>query len=216
MNVIALDLETSLLIDEPVLTSMKADVKAPSTWKDPVKIAAEVARKQAAMLEGAALSALTGQVCAVSLAFMDTKDREWSHTVFTGEKGEEALLHEFAEWLDFDQDDLIRWLTFEGQRFDFPFLLPRLAAYGIELPVPLPMRDWKRHVDLSLILGEGSLDAWSKRLLGRGKLRDASEIPGLAAAGEWGEIRTYCENEIHLLTDLYDVISPNLYLAGVS
>jgi len=51
--------------------------------------------------------------------------------------------------------------------------------------------------------GDFTLDAISKRNLGRGKIDHGSNAKALALSGNWGKLFNYCLDDVHLTRDLF-------------
>ena len=128
------DIETEALPDE----ELKHDLpffEAPSTWKDPQKIAAHVEKKRLDYVEKAALSPLTGRVLAIGIA--SDKDGQG---VFEGE--EDYLLGEF--WKYFRHNNEAQWVGHNTHSFDWPFLIKRSWRLGIGVPSGIKDGRWYR------------------------------------------------------------------------
>lgn len=123
-----IDIETGPLGDEH-LAMLKPEMEANRTLKDPLKIQADLLAKEAAWIEKAALSPLTGQILAIGL--LGTNQPE----------GEQDLI------LDGDEASMLHkvWVLWgEGSRFfgfnvkwDFRFMAVRSWALGVPVPVDL-------------------------------------------------------------------------------
>jgi len=128
------DIETEALPDE----ELKHDLpffEAPSTWKDPQKIAAHVEKKRLDYVEKAALSPLTGRVLAIGIA--SDKDGQG---VFEG--AEDYLLAEF--WKYFRHNNEAQWVGHNAHSFDWPFLIKRSWKLGIGVPSGIKDGRWYR------------------------------------------------------------------------
>ena len=128
------DIETEALPDE-VLEHDLPFFEAPSTWKDPQKIAAHVEKKRLDYVEKAALSPLTGRVLAIGIA--SDKDGQG---VFEG--AEDYLLAEF--WKYFRHNNEAQWVGHNTHSFDWPFLIKRSWRLGIGVPSGIKDGRWYR------------------------------------------------------------------------
>ena len=129
INKIYWDIETEPLpIDH--LEKLMPEFPAPGNIKDPAKIAAAIAEKKEAWLDGAALKAITGRIVAISLAFDDGEPEMWKGDgKWVGE--EEALIEHAMEVLvDVISQNALAY-AWNGHGFDLPFLCQRAAVYGI-------------------------------------------------------------------------------------
>ena len=108
---------------------------APSTYKDPEKIAAYVEKKRLEYVEKAALSPLTGRVLAIGIK--STKDGQG---VFEG--AEDYLLAEF--WKYFRLNSEAQWVGHNTHSFDWPFLIKRSWKLGVPVPPGIKDGRWYR------------------------------------------------------------------------
>lgn len=129
MGYYVFDVETAGLPPEHIL-GMAPDFEAPSNWKDPAKIEAEIARKREQWLLDAALSPLTGQVIAVGI--------KACHGLAALKMG--LPENELLGWFWEAQDKLVaadfaaKFVGFYSNRFDLPFLLRRSWKHGVAVP----------------------------------------------------------------------------------
>jgi DNA polymerase elongation subunit (family B) len=123
---IFLDIETAPLPAEEI-EDFAPEFTAPANYKDPEKIAANIAEQKLAWVERGALSPLTGRVLAIGL--MEAGSDEV--TIHHGED-ERALLQALREDAgDFTAGPLVGW-NIRG--FDLPFLSRRLWRHGMKPP----------------------------------------------------------------------------------
>lgn len=122
-----IDIETGPL-DAPFLDAMKPEFVANRTLKDPEKIKADLAAKEAAWRDGAALDAMTGRVLCIGV------ERSGDFTYFEGD--ENLMLEKF--WTLTDElftnatgDQLIGFNIFG---FDLPFLVRRSWHLSVVVP----------------------------------------------------------------------------------
>ena len=63
--------------------------------------------------------------------------------------------------------------------------------------------------------GDFTLDAMSKRNLGRGKIDHGSNAKELAQRGRWGKLFNYCADDVHLTYDLFRKLTEDGGLIGL-
>jgi DNA polymerase elongation subunit (family B) len=181
---------------------MQDKIKAPKNYKDPDKIATYIEREKANVLDKAALSPLTGRIIAVGLGIR--RGSTWEQAVFVDKLGDEgALLHAVDSVLD----ELVcgHLVTFNGKRFDLPFLAARAMRHKMKLAYRWPLGKYHpRHIDLCDLLGSGSLDDWATAILDKPKALLGSAIAELVKAEKWEDIRAHCLEDITLTAELFE------------
>ena len=123
-----------------------AEYRAPSNWKDPEKIAAEVKRKKAEALAEvneqwlkSALDGAYGEIVVIC-----TKTNGHTRAMFQSEDTDERrLLETFCDWVEtqLTREGLHRRKPhFIGHnvQFDLKFLWKRLKVHNIQAPFPIP------------------------------------------------------------------------------
>lgn len=204
---IVLDIETYADVSEEQLKHIKAGIKPDGRIKDPAKIKADIAKKQTEVLDKAALSPRTGRVVCVGIGIRkldDAKMAWWEFAAFLDEVNEEEKLLRIID--DTLADNIHGHLiTFDGRRFDLPFMAARAMKHGMALRYKWPLGYHPLHIDLFELLGkEGGLDAWAMGLLGRSKTTAGSEIAGMVEGERWNEIREHCLEDIRMTAELFD------------
>jgi len=128
VNPLIIDIETGPL-SRPELADFVPTFEAPANWKDPAKIAAYRAEKEADWFQSAALSAVTGRVLAIGC--LDTRDERID---FFATGDERADLTAF--WQHVAPGGLLATalVGFCSNRFDLPFLIRR--SWRLSAPVP--------------------------------------------------------------------------------
>lgn len=121
---IIFDLESGPAPDD-VLDRLKPVFEADGRLKDPAKIAADIADKEAAWKERAALSALTGQILVIGL--ITTKNTEIPITL---EGPEAKILTEFWDWWATGG----KFIGFCIKHFDVPFIVMRSRILNVHVP----------------------------------------------------------------------------------
>ena len=196
-----LDIETYPEIPDGMINILKAELKAPSNLKDPEKIAAALARKEAALVEKAALSPLTARVVIVGMGFRQ-KGGEWEYQVLTDEN--ELTLLGLVD-LAVAGRQVTKRITYNGARFDIPFLVARCMKHGFVPKWKWPVgRYHPMHVDMYDVLGEGSLEKWMVLLTGQRKKSSGSQIAELIDSGRLDEAVEHCLDDIKALAMIYE------------
>lgn len=216
MRAILIDLETVPALTPEMTAEIDAEIdaetKAPGNYKDPEKIRAYVeeakAKAKAKAIEKAALSPLTGAICLVTIAEVGAEPggtmRQFGSPLMSDEIV--CIRESLAYLAQIDKGHQI--VTFNGTRFDLPYLAIRAMVRGISSPWPIPRaKDWARHLDLYQALGEpGSLSRCAMAILGRGKGDvTGADVPRLWASGPEGQekVRAYARDEMELLIGIY-------------
>ena len=200
---IAIDIETVPSISADQLRAEIAETKLGNA-RDPDKIKARLAEAESKARERAALSPLTGRVVCVSYAGRTVE--AWDEPRSICGDDEKELLVEVGRLLS---GVVGRWYSFNGRRFDLPFIVARMAIHGLcGLSIPWPIDVARhRHVDvLDSLGGSGSLERWAMAMLGaearkHGNWRD---VAMWAEIGGWGQIKKYCERDVRLLCGIAD------------
>lgn len=125
MNYI-IDIETAPLEENEILKYAE-DIKADSRLKDPVKIAEDLRAKKEKLVSSAPLSALTGKICGLGILDGD----KGTTTILSGlDAAFEKKAIEHFETLLQKGNTLI---TFNGLKFDVPYICRRGLLYGKNL-----------------------------------------------------------------------------------
>ena len=204
MAVLCVDIETIADVPEWLIQRWRESIQAPGNYKDPVKIEKyreEALRKR---IEKAALSPLTGKVACVGIGYKDAAD--WEYECFISRSMDERAL-----LLGVDKAiaslPRVGWLvSFNGRKFDFPFLAVRSMKYHLELEHKWPLSKWdRRHVDMFDAFGEGGLGDWGRLLLGEGKTGSGSHVDEMVREGRWEDLEYYCLHDVKLTAGLWDL-----------
>lgn len=130
MKSIYWDVETAPL-PETDISHLAPKFEAPANYKDPEKIAANLAEQKKAWLERGALSPLTGSVAAIGMIIEDKPI-----CIFTNEPSQPEPVLLAAFWDTFrTEQDRARFIGFNILRFDLPFLMRRSWKLGVPVPV---------------------------------------------------------------------------------
>jgi len=202
---LVIDIETYQDIPEEVLESRRSQIQAPANWKDPDKIAKYVEEKTAEIASKAALSPLTGRVVAVGMGLRRNKGN-WEFACFVDRINyEEKLLGEVDRALFAVEHGHL--ITYNGTRFDIPFLVARAMRHGLTLMYKWPLARYaKRHLDLFSILQSGSLSDWSALVLGETKKSSGADVAAMVSEERWDDLKTYCLADVKITARLYDAI----------
>ena len=201
-NYCIVDLES--VADESVIPLLKPP-RAAKNLKDPAKIAADVAEKTAAQLEGLSLDPAGCRIVALG----------WDGVVH-------AALNTEQESYDLNHF----WSTVAGRTlvgynciaFDLPVLLTRSRILGVSTP-HYDVKKWgcQGVIDLMLDLSFNglvdykSLGFWCKRL-GLDVPDDEStgaDIAGMVARGEWDRVKHHCLADITKIEALFKRLYPH-------
>jgi hypothetical protein len=105
---------------------------APANWKDPEKIRAYVAEKEAEWFQSGALSALTGRVLAIG--YTNEATGEIGFFASNNEAADIAAFWQLIAPTGYLQAELI---GFNSNRFDLPFLIRRSWHLRVSVPTEL-------------------------------------------------------------------------------
>lgn len=197
---IVLDIETRAL---PEAAQWFDPVKPKANLVDPVKIAADIAEKEAARADGFGLDPDTCQTLAIGYAVVGGGDPFCDVTMGNEKIEKDAIEH---LWWEYGKSADTRLVTFYGRQFDLPVLLRRSMYLGIKHP-RISLDRWKSpHIDVwdALTFGGALRTAHSLAFYARrcgfttlDKV-DGADIGKLAAAGEWEKIREHCLSDVGL------------------
>ena len=148
MSALVFDIETGPR-SRAELADCVPTFEAPSNWKDPEKIRAHVAGKEAEWFQSAALSALTGRVLAIGT--LDAATDELGTFATGDEAADLAAFWRLVAPGGYLDTDLV---GFGSNRFDLPFLIRRSWCLGVAVPRDLVSGRWlpSRCIDV--------LDTW--------------------------------------------------------
>lgn len=200
-NAIVLDIETAPIAD--VQTYLEP-VSAPSNYKDPEKIKAFIEEKTIEKANNAGLDADLGQIVCIGWLREDI-DKAPRLMVCRDEHEERQALT--ALWGDIlSGGDLI---TFNGFRFDLPFIMRRSLYLRVPYRALSIDRYRSNHIDLfQKLTFNGQIDGHSLSFYAQrfGLTGDldvkGSEIAALARAGQWDAIKAHCEQDVWWTADI--------------
>jgi len=206
MPSIIFDLET---IANPSAIPLLPPVEVDKRLKDPEKIAAQKAKKEADQVARMGLDKTTCLICCVTLLDVET-DEIQSIGLDPGTLNEKDLIEAFWETVH----PYSRFITFNGNGFDIPVLTFRSMINGVLPSVSISTKRFQigNHVDVRALLGNwdarahGTLDYYSKIILGESK---ADGIDGSFVQSLWDcdcqeEIEAYNQAECRSLKAIYE------------
>jgi hypothetical protein len=211
-----IDIETCGLSTEEVL-QVAPTFDAPANYKDPVKIADAIKDKQAAFVDGAALSAMTGRVLAVTTALGE----EEPHVAVSPTQDTEAgLLREAFTLISETIQKGSYVVGYNILRFDLPFMIRRAWFLGVRVPACIRIRNsmgrsqWSPGiVDLLAEFAMGdkpegmALDKVAHRMLGRRKSGGGKDFADLLKTNPEAAYQ-YCQNDVTLCRDIFGCMCP--------
>lgn len=206
MKNLVFDIET---IANPGLIGQLPPVRVDSRLKDPEKIAAQRAEKEAQQIEKMGLDKTTALICCITT--IDVENEICKSIQLDPETMDErALLESFWEIAH----PFTRYITFNGISFDVPMLLFRSMVNSIQPSVRISTRKYQitNHLDLRALLNDwdmrasGTLDFYSRVILGESKAdgMDGSFVQSMFDVGAYDEIRDYNTAECWSLLKIYE------------
>jgi hypothetical protein len=201
---IVVDIETSGIANA---AEFLEPVQADKRLKDPEKIAADLAEKEAARLDKLALDWNVGRI--VALAWW-TEREGVSVRICQDEAQERAALVEF--WRECRHRTIV---GFNIKGFDLKFMVRRSQL----LRVPYPILDFSKYsrkgitdLYLDLTFNDGTYDQGAMRRTLHAFCRrfgivvtdtvSGAEIPKLVAAGEWDSVASHCIADVEATVEL--------------
>jgi predicted PolB exonuclease-like 3'-5' exonuclease len=126
MKPLYFDCETAPLSETELLASMP-EFLPPGNYKDPDKIATNLAEQRKRWISEAALSAVTGQILCIG-TLRGGEFHLWRN------ESEETMLFDFLAFLQTEIQSGTRIVGFCCKSFDLPYLVRRAWRYGIKVP----------------------------------------------------------------------------------
>lgn len=191
-----LDIET---IADPAAKACLEPVKAKANLKDPAKIAADIAEKEAE--RDAKMGVDIDTLRIVALGWHDVGHAEPVILLCRTEDEERAALHQFMSTVG-----LARLVTFYGHQFDLPALWRRALYLGVTAPRLNIDRYKTPHLDLwweltyrGALRTAHSLKFYQQRfgLPSLDKV-DGADIAALVEQGDWQAVHDHCLSDVGL------------------
>jgi predicted PolB exonuclease-like 3'-5' exonuclease len=202
MRYLILDIET---LPHPDANQWLEPVTAAANLKDPVKIAASLAERQAERDDKLGLDPDCCQICAVGWHVVGGEDP--TCLVARNEEEEALAIRLLADAYAAPQGQQeTRIVTFYGRQFDLPVLMRRAMYLGVKFPALSLDRYRSPHIDVwdaltynGALRTAHSLKFYAKRM-GFTTLDkvDGGDVRTLAAAGNWDAIREHCLSDVGL------------------
>lgn len=187
MRYLVIDIETrpdpALQDNREYWEEIEQDLRPPSNYRDPEKIAAWKRDQLQTLRAQQALSPMTGSVSCFGRLLVDPI--EAGTVLVAADENENKILRLIAE--EIERGTVL--VGFNLRKFDLPFLWARMALHDIRSNLP-QIRDYRRVGDLRDVLMDGPLYQWA-RAFGYPQPRpDYSDFPTLEAQ------RAKCEQDI--------------------
>lgn len=205
MKQLVFDIET---IRNPAMIDMLPEPKADTRLRDPIKIAADIAKKKESQIELMGLDPTQNLICTIGMLDLG----ETTPTILT--LNPETLNEkELLEWFWEACQGYGQFITFNGMNFDIPTIKFHSMVHQVPMTVKFSEVRYRinNHVDVRMILGnwdkhaKGTQDYFCKILLGEGKPDgiDGSMVQELWDKGEYHQIADYCADDVEKLAELY-------------
>lgn len=208
------DIETYADVNSVLLEKQMADISAPSNYKDPVKISSYIEEQKKKVMSELALSPMTGKI--ITIGMMDDTGKLFQ---LSPELDEERMLTKF--WTEFgeifENNAKVKLVSFNGKKFDLPFLLIRTAKLMIQKPESLDLfipsdylkkYDTQFHFDLyenHFSAFKGGLKAWASFFLDA-DYESGAQVAEMYESGRYSEIVEYNYRDLLRTKGLYDSI----------
>lgn len=207
-EIIAIDIETAADLS---VVGMLPPVRPDSRLKDPAKIEADIADKQAEQVAKMPLKPFYGRICTISAV---NDDQATVASIRDMSDGSEAsLISDYVNLLRLHSNNHMHLVTWNGMGFDLPYIYQRAMILGVDMGAPLSY--WSKrytyspHCDLMQAFtgwsGHMSLAEAAKRLLSADKV-EVEDIAGnhkRIEAGEFDLLNARCLSDARLTWQLY-------------
>jgi hypothetical protein len=195
---ISLDIETIRDLTDSIEMRLIDKIEPDARLKDPDKIKASINEKAEAIKAKCALQPLTGKIICVCCL-----DVDGAHGGFEScGPDEHRLLEELTTWLA-GFDGAVRLITFNGRKFDIPYIATRAALLEVYSDFHWPIGYSAHHFDLRDVLQDGPLDFWADRFLSAPKDFEGSEVQGLWDVGKADLILKHCRDDVAITAALW-------------
>jgi len=171
----------------------------------------ELKRRREEMISRFGLDPTTGRVIVIGLLDLGTR----AETVFSDDS-EKELLSKFWDWLAANEHE--PYVTFNGKRFDIPFLNIRSAIHGLtpSKAIPADPLTTRPHFDVREVFEgsdrrrRGSLDYFTA-IFGvpspKSKM-DGTQVNDVYAEGRLDDIVQYCLEDCRATAAIYERLAP--------
>jgi len=208
MKICTFDIET--IADKSKIPFLPEPV-ADTRLKDPIKIEADIQKKQNKQIAEMGLNPATAMICV--FGWHDGKE---THSIVLEEESLEAekkLLKQVWSKLK----GFSHYVSFNGVNFDAPVLMMRSLISRIQPSVKISTKKYTitNHTDIRMILGnwdtyaKGTLDFYSKLLLGKTSKNEMSgdQVQEYWDIGLHADIAKYCEDDCQITFEIYDLMT---------
>jgi len=208
---IVFDLESYKDVEDTNYISWKSNnIQAPGNYKDPAKIAENIAQQKAELADKFALSPLTGKIILIGMLMdklpplYETDKTSYTtysvggttmHYIGLSDNDESVLLSKWWDIFSFHNLNSPTIVSFNGKKFDLPFILHRSIIKKALVPRRIKMSDYLNkyrndpHFDVYNWFDGGSLVEWSYRLgITDSLVRDGNKIGSWYEAGQMNVI----------------------------
>jgi len=207
-KIITFDTET--IADKSVIPLLPP-VKPNGTLKDPIKIKADIKKKEIEQIAKLGLDPTTARICC--FGWHDGKDSH--HIMLEAEtpQAEKKLLQQSWEVLA----EAEHFVTFDGNQFDIPMLLMRSLINCVRPAVQISTKKYtiQNHTDVRAVLSNwdsykpGTLDFYARLLLGESPKDGMS---GDMVQDAWDmelyeDIGKYCEGDCVATFQIYELLT---------
>ena len=207
---ICFDLET--IADKSVIPLLPP-VEADTRLKDPVKIKANIEKKEIDRIAKLGLDPTTARICC--FGWFDSDSNKSYHYILEDEtaEAEKKLLQKSWDILSTGQ----HFATFNGNGFDVPMLLMRSLINRVWPAVKISTKKYTitNHTDCRAVLGnwdnyaKGTLDFYSRLLLGKTPKDgfDGSQVQDMWDMELFEDIGKYAEGDCEATFQIYELLT---------
>lgn len=203
MDYLILDIETASIPNAADFLPLE-DIAPDGRLTDPKKIADDVAKKQKALLDAAALDLDLARIVCVGVSGPNVA----KVVTCVDEEQEKNCLRVFAQLFAPKGYMDVNLVTFNGHKYDLPLLMRRARYLGVKFPALNLDRYKSPHIDLYEVLTlKGAIKAhglrWYFKRLGYTDLLDCDplvkgggDVAQAVAEGRWDAIAEHCHCDV--------------------
>ena len=204
-----IDIETIPCQDPAYLDKLRAEVKAPASFKKPESIAEWLTEnRETAALEQLAKTSFDparGHIC--TIAWADNQGQILSAHAQTVDQERDVLRSLFSH-LSFEPRQFIGHYI---SGFDMRFILCRAVVLGVQIPrsIPRDVKPWSATIFDTMVAWAGAKGSVSQDnlctalgLTGKGDF-DGSMVAAAWAAGEHEKIESYCRDDVATVREIH-------------